>query len=318
MDRFEAMQLFVAVAELESFAAAARKLGLSPARVTRTIAALEDRIGAQLLRRTTRVVRLTEAGSSYLGQCKRILADVAEAEDLAATSQTELNGRLSVTAPQLFGRLHVAGILLEFLRSHPRVGLQVMFADHVVDLLEQNVDVAIRIAHLPDSSLRAVRVGAVRRVLCASPTYLREHGVPKQPSELAGHALIALSRLGEPRAWCFAHAGKLENIMPRSRLVVNSGDLALAAARAGEGLCNVVSYQIEDDVRKKRLRIVLADYELPPVPVHVVHRESRAGSARVRAFVALAVTRLRERLARLGDLSPRGSASSRGAPRAQQ
>jgi DNA-binding transcriptional LysR family regulator len=186
-----------------------------------------------------------------------------------------------------------------------------MFVDGVVDLLEQDIDVAVRIAHLPDSSLRAVRVGAVRRVVCASPAYLRQHGVPRQPGELAGHALVTFSGMGETRAWCFARDGKLENLTPRSRLVVNAVDLALAAARAGEGLCNVLSYQIEDDVRARRLRIVLADYELPPVPVHVVHREGRASSARVRAFVTLAVARLRERLARLDDLAPRGAASSR-------
>ncbi|MET0343240.1 MAG: LysR family transcriptional regulator [Polyangiales bacterium] len=311
MDRFEAMQLFVSVADLASFAAAARKHGLSPARVTRSIAALEQHVGTKLLHRTTRMVRLTEAGSGYLARCKQILAELEEAEASAGAADGSLHGRVSVTAPQLFGRLHVADVLLEFLRVHPRITLRVLFADRVVDLLEQNIDVAVRIAHLPDSDLRAVRVGAVRRVVVASPAYLRAHGVPRQPSDLATHALIAFSGLGEQRAWCFARAGRLENTLPRARLVVNSGDLALAAARAGQGLCNVLSYQVEEDVRQKRLRIVLAEHEPPPVPVHVVHREGKAGAARVRAFVELAVTRLRARLDRLGELAPRGS--TRGA-----
>lgn len=293
VDRLAAMELFVTVAELSSFAAAARRLSMSPARVTRAIAALEARIGARLLHRTTRVVRLTETGASYLIECKRILGQIDEAEARAASAEGEPIGRLTVTAPSMFGKLYVAPILLEFLRSHPRVSVRALFGDRVLDLYEQNIDVAVRIAHLADSNLMATRVGAVRRVVCASPAYLSAHGVPRTPSDLAGHTLVSFAGLGEPRVWHFEHHGRVESIAPRSRLLVDSVELAILAARAGEGLAWLPSYPIVDDVRTRRLRIVLAEYERPPLPVHVVHREAKGGAVRVRAFVALATARLR-------------------------
>jgi len=285
--------VFVAVAEKQSFAAAARKLGLSPARVTRAVASLEQRCGARLLHRTTRVVRLTDAGAHYLSECKRILSEVDAAEASAASSQRELHGQVSVTAPVLFGRFHVTPLLLSFLKQHPQVTLRALFHDRVVDLLEQNIDVAVRIAHLPNSSLRAIRVGSVRRVVCASPSYLRAHGTPTHPRDLRGHELIAFSGLGEPRSWSFSIEGKLETIAPRPRLVVNSGDLALDAARSGHGLTQVLSYQVAGAVKDKRLRLVLPEFEVPPVPVHVVHVEGKLASTRVRALVDFTVERLR-------------------------
>jgi len=296
MDRLEAMQVFVAVAEKQSFAAAARKLSLSPARVTRAVALLEERCAALLLHRTTRVVRLTEAGSRYLGECKRILGEVEEAEAGARDSQRGLRGQLSVTAPVLFGRLHVAPVLLAFLKLHAQLSVRALFHDRVVDLLEQNIDVAIRIAHLPSSSLRAIRVGSVRHVVCGSPGYLRARGTPTKPRDLLGHELIAFSGLGEPRAWTFYVAGKPETYPQRPRLIVNNSDLALLAARSGHGLTKVLSYQVEDDVRNKRLRVVLPEFEGPEVPVHVVHVEGKHASARVRAFVDFAVSSLRAAL----------------------
>lgn len=290
------MQLFVSVAEQQSFAAAARRHGQSAARVTRSIAALEARVGARLLHRTTRAVRLTDAGAAYLNHCKRILAEVEQAESLAATSHRELSGSLTLTAPIVFGRLHVAPIVSAFLARHPRVAMRVVFADHLVDLFEQNIDVAIRIARLPDSSMHAVRVGAVRRVVCASPSYLRARGVPEHPRELAAHDTISTSGQAQALSWSFAIDGRSERFEVRSRLVANAVDMALAAARAGQGLTRALSYQIVEDVSADRLRILLEAFEHDPVPVHVVRSEGRGASARVRAFAEFAARELRAAL----------------------
>jgi DNA-binding transcriptional LysR family regulator len=288
MDRFEAMQIFVSVAEHHSFAAAARGRGTSAARVTRAVASLEAQLGSRLLHRTTRAVRLTEAGASYLAQAKRILAELELAEAQARQAHTQLTGQLSITAPRLFGRLHVAPVVSAFLKQHPHVTLRVLFSDNLLDFYEQGLDVAIRIAHLPDSGLAAMRVGSVRRVVCGSPAYLRERGTPQHPRELAQHDLIAFAGEAAPQAWVFSIGGERERVPMRPRLIVNSSELSVSAAEAGDGLTRVLSYQVAQEVKQKRLRIVLSDYELPPVPVHVVHAEARAASARVRAFVKLA------------------------------
>ncbi|AKF11601.1 Transcriptional regulator, LysR family protein [Sandaracinus amylolyticus] len=293
VDRLEAMRAFVAVAEERGFASAARRLAMSPPAVTRAIASLEERIGTRLLHRTTRVVRLTDAGERYLADCKRILRDLEDAETIAAGLHAEPRGRLAVTAPATFGRLHVAPIVLELLERHPLLSVRALFVDHVVDLAEEGVDVAVRIAHLPDSSMRAVRVGTVRRVVCASPAYLEAHGAPRSPAELADRELIAFSGSGALRDWTFESQGETQVITPHARLIVNGAELAIAAALAGRGLTRVLSYQVEPELRAGRLRVVLEDHEPPPIPVHVVHREGRAVAAKVRAFVDLATTRLR-------------------------
>jgi DNA-binding transcriptional LysR family regulator len=298
MDRLETMQVFVQVAERASFAEAARALAVSAARVTRAVAALEQRCGARLLHRTTRVVRPTEAGVRYLAQCKQILAAIDEAEAQAASSQRDLSGQLSITAPVLLGRMHVAPVLFSFLKEHPRLTARVTFADHIVDMLEQQVEVAVRIGNLPDSGLTAIRVGQVRRVTVGAPAYLRAHGTPAHPDALREHALIAFAGMAEPQRWSYAIDGKIDAVAPVPRVTVNSGEVAIEAARAGHGLTKVLSYQVVDDVRAKRLKLLLVDYETPPVPVHVVHIEGRAASRRVRAFVEHAVERLRTSLTR--------------------
>lgn len=290
------MQVFVSVAEQQSFIAAARRHSLSAARVTRAVAALEKRLGARLLHRTTRAVRLTDAGASYLAQCKRILSEIEAAEVSAATSHRELSGPISITAPRLFGRLHVSSIITGFMKRHPRVTLRALFADQVLDFFEQNLDVAIRIAQLPDSSLRAIRVGSVRRVVCASPEYLRAHGTPRHPHDVPEHRVIGFSGQSEPEAWSFRVEGRHERVATRPRLLVNTADLAVAAALAGQGLTRVLSYQVASEIEARRLRVVLTDYELPAVPVHVVHVEGREASARVRAFVEYAVAQLKAAL----------------------
>lgn len=300
MDRFENMQIFVSVAELQSFAGAARRHVLSAARVTRAVAALERAIGAKLLHRTTRALRLTEAGSTYLSQCKRILSDVEAAEASAVSAHGELSGSFTLTAPVLFGRLHVTPIVNAFLKRHPRVSMRVLFADSMLDFFEQNIDVAIRIAHLPDSNLRVITVGSVRRVVCGAPGYLRVRGTPRTPAELAGHDTIAFTGQAE-HVWAFAAPEQPERIQVRPRLTVNTADLAIAAARAGQGLTRVLSYQVADDVAHKRLKLLLSDYELPPVPVQLVRLEGREASARVRAFADFAAPLLRTALIRVQE-----------------
>jgi DNA-binding transcriptional LysR family regulator len=290
MDRFETMRVFVAVAETQGFAAAARRLAMSPPAVTRAVLALEDRIGARLLHRTTRVVRLTDAGARFLADCKRILAEVDEAEASAAGSHAEPRGQIGVTAPILFGRMHVVPIILDFLERYPNISTRLLFRDSLVDLIGDAFDVAIRIAHLPDSSLRAIQVGSVRRVVCASRAYLAAHGTPRTPDELSQHETIAFSASAEPAEWTFA-AGR--TVTPAARFTVSGSDVAIAAAVAGRGITRVLSYQVASEVRAGRLEIILADFEPPLLPINVVYAEGLRAAARVRTFVDFAVDRLR-------------------------
>ena len=307
MDRLAAMKVFAAVAEEESFASAARLLGLSPPAVTRAVAALEERIGARLLDRTTRRVRLTEAGSRFLDDCKRILTEIDEAEASAAGAHAQPRGPLAVTAPVMFGRMHVAPVVLDFLTRYPGVTPRLMLLDRVVDLMEEGLDVAIRIAHLPDSSLSAVRVGTVRRVVCASPHYLQARGTPQTPSDLAGHDAILFAHAGATLEWPFVSKQRIQTAKPRTQFAVNTADVAIAAAVAGHGLTNVLSYQIAPELAAGRLQIVLAAFEPPPLPIHIVHLAGRQASARVRAFVDFAAARLRKDAA-LNAVTPASSA----------
>lgn len=290
MDRLESMRVFVAVAEDQGFAPAARRLAMSPPAVTRAVAALEERIGTRLFHRTTRIVRLTEAGDRYLADCKRILGEIEEAEASAAGSHAEPRGHLAVTAPVMFGRMHVAPVVLEFLARHPRVTARMLFLDRVADLIDEGLDIAIRIAHLPDSSLHAIRVGSVRRVVCASPEYLAARGTPRIPADLSQHDAIAFSLGPAAEEWSFASGA---TVAPSTRLVVNSNDVAIAAAAAGRGVARVLSYQIAPELRACRLQVVLAEFEPPPIPISVVYAEGRRAAAKVRAFVDFAVERLR-------------------------
>jgi DNA-binding transcriptional LysR family regulator len=293
MDRFETMRAFVAVAEAASFAGAARQLGQSPPAVTRAVAALEERIGARLLHRTTRSVRLTDAGARYLGDAKRILAELDEAEASAAGAHAAPRGQLGLTAPVMFGRMYVAPLLLDFLARFPAVSARVMFADRLVDLMEEGLEVAVRIAHLEDSSLTAVRVGEVRRVICASPKFLAVNGRPRRPADLAGAAIVSFATGPVPDAWVFTKGGAVESLHPAARLSANSNDVTIAAAEAGAGFVRALSYQVAPQLSGGTLEIVLADYEEPPLPIHIVHIAGRRASARLRAFVDFAVERLR-------------------------
>jgi DNA-binding transcriptional LysR family regulator len=298
MDRLDEWRLFVAVAERRSFTAAARADRRSPQAVTRAIAALEARVGARLLHRTTRSVSLTDEGARRLESCRRALAAFAELE---AGGAGEPRGVLTVTAPVLFGQLHVLPIVREFLGRFPAVDVRLSLLDRVVALAEEAVDLGVRIGGLPDSSLRSRLVGHVRWVVCASPAYLQRRGTPRDPRALARHACIAFTGTTPvPERWSFARRGGRErSVLVRSRLVVNTGQAAVDAALAGLGLARVLSYQVEDLVARQRLRIVLADHEPPPAPIHIVQlpgAQVRAASA----FADLAVERLRARFSRQG------------------
>jgi DNA-binding transcriptional LysR family regulator len=296
MDRLETMRVFVAVAEAAGFALAARRLAMSAPAVTRAISALEKRVGTRLLHRTTRVVRLTDAGVRFFADCKRILSEIEEAEGSAAGSHAEPRGRLTITASTMFGRLYVAPVIVDFLARYPLVTVRTVFADRVVDLLEEGLDAAVRISHLPDSSLTAIKVGSVRRVTCASPAYLEARGAPRAPAALVEHDTIMFSQDGNTGGWAFPVGGALERVRLQPRLIANAAEVAIAAAVAGRGITRVLSYQIAAELQAGRLRIVLAEYEPAPIPVSVVFPEGRRAAAKVRAFVDFAVQSLRERL----------------------
>lgn len=289
MDRLETMAVFVAVADLRGFAPAARRLGLSPSAVTRMIAALEDRLSIHLLQRTTRSVTLTDAGARYLESARRILSAVEEADAAARAERSEPTGRLVVAAPSSFGRLQVAPLLSEFLARYPAVRGELTLTDRLVNLLEEGVDVAVRIGHLDDSSFRVRAVGVTRRVLVASPAYLAQRGRPRTPAELAGHALIQFTSLQPTPEWTFAQAGALERVSLSPALVTNSADVAVEHAERGGGLAQVLAYQALAGLRAGRLSLVLSAYEQAPVPIQLVYPGARLISASVRAFIELAV-----------------------------
>ncbi|MFA5120639.1 LysR family transcriptional regulator [Zavarzinia sp.] len=294
MDRLDTMRIFVSVADRQGFAAAARDLNLSPPAVTRAIAALETRLGARLLERTTRAVRPTEAGLRFLADARRILAEVAEAEASATGSHGRPAGTLGVTAPVMFGRLHVAPAFFDFLAEHRAVNGRLLLLDRVVDLMEEGLHVAVRIAQLPDSALTAIRCGQVRRVVCAAPAYLERRGPPRRPEDLTEHDAIAFSSASQPGPWLFpAAGGGLDPVLPAHQMLVNTADAAVAAAVAGHGVVRVLSYQAAADVAAGRLVHLLEDFEPPPVPVQVVHLDGRRAAARIRAFVDFMVDRLR-------------------------
>ena len=294
MDRLKTMTAFVAVAEEAGFAPAARRLNMSPPSVTRAISALEERLGARLFHRTTRTVRMTEAGQRYLIDCRRILSEIEEAESGAAGLHAIPRGMVTVTASVLFGRNVLTPLMLEFLDRTPEVSITTLFVDRVVHLVDEGIDVAIRIAELPDSTLLAARVGSVRRVLCASPAYLDQQGRPGTPADLSGHDLINFVNLSHGGEWHFVRDGKPQTYKPQSRLHVNNADVAIAAATAGRGITRVLSYMIASQLESGELEIVLEPFAPPAVPVHVVHKEPGLTAARVRAVVDFLVERLRQ------------------------
>lgn len=285
MDLLDSMRAFSSVADLGSFAEAARRLRLSPAAVTRAVAALEDRLGLPLLARTTRSVRLTERGAIYRETCRRILTDLEDGERRVRGEDAAPRGGLAVAAPLMFGRLHVLPIIMRLLKDHPDLSVRLTLSDRLVHFVEDGIDVAVRIGEPADSALRAVKVGEVRRVLAASPGYLRARGTPATPADLAAHDIVAFEGLDASRDWHFANSTGLR-VAPR--LSVNTADAAIAAAEAGLGITRTLSYQVQAPLAAKRLRLVLEDFVPTTVPINLIHPVARMGSANVAAFIAAA------------------------------
>ncbi len=293
MDRLHQIQVFVAVVDANGFAGAARKLNLSPPAVTRAINELESQLGARLLTRTTRVVRVTEAGERYAEDCRRILAELVEADESVAGLHANPRGRLTLTAPVLFGAQVVTPIVTEYLRLHPEVQAQCWFLDRIVNMMDEGVDVAVRIGELPDSSLQAVRVGQVRRVIVATPQYLKSAPPLQVPADLQAHAIVAASAVTPNAEWRLQQAGEPIAVKLQPRFTTTSNDAAIQACLQHFGLTRLLSYQVASLQAEGRLQTVLTDFEPPPLPVHVVHREGRYASKKARAFIDLAVERLR-------------------------
>jgi DNA-binding transcriptional LysR family regulator len=295
MDKLQAMTTFVTVVETEGFASAARKLNVSPSVVSRVMTELEEHLGVRLLTRTTRVVRVTDAGAAFFEDCRRILGEIELAELSAAGANQTPRGQLTVTAPVLFGKMYVVPLAQDYLTRYPAVNLNCWFLDRVVNLVDEGIDIAVRIGELPNSSLQAIAVGKVRRVLCASPAYLEAHGVPQRPEDLGSHVTIQATNLTPAPEWRFRVDGRSVSVPIQPRLVTTTNDSAIAAALGGMGLARVLSYQIAQELAEGTLRIVLPEYEFAPWPVHVVHREGKHVNQKVRAFIDLAVETLRAR-----------------------
>ncbi len=293
MDKFQAIQVFVKVADCQSFAGAAREMGMSPPAVTRSVSMLEEALGTRLFVRTTRVTRLTDSGRGFLADSRRILADLQEAEEAAAGSHAEPQGELRITAPVLFGRMYVTPILGEFLQLYPRVQASTLYLDRNVSLIDEAIDVAIRIGELPDSSLTAIRCGTVRPVMFGSPDYFEMHGVPAHPDDLSHHVLVQSTAVAVSNEWNFVENGKPRSIRIEPRIRMNTNDAVIEMVVRGWGVSRLFSYQVAPLIAEGRLRAILEGYELPPLPIHVVHQEGRTVSARTRKFVDFIVERLR-------------------------
>ncbi|PWE28820.1 LysR family transcriptional regulator [Maritimibacter sp. 55A14] len=292
MDRIQALEVFVAVAEAGSLAAGARIVGLSAPSATRGINALEERLGARLFTRTTRRVRLTDVGTAYLEDARSILAQLRAADDAAAGAATNPTGLLRITSSVEFGRIYINPILTDYLDIYPSVSAEVLMVDRIVNLVEEGLDVGVRIGPLPSSGLSAVRVGRVRRVICGAPEYFRKHGVPQTARDLQDHRVVSASPVSPVTDWRFG-AAKDQAVRVRPRLTVSSVAAAIEIACRGWGLCRVLSYQIGPELNAGTLQIVLEDDEPEPLPIHLVHIEGRRATAKVRSFIELARDRLR-------------------------
>ena len=299
MDRLDAMRAFVAAVEGGSLASSARRLGVSAAAVTRAIDALEARLGMRLLQRSTRALRLSRFGETYLATCREVLATLDQAERGAEAEVEIPAGLLTVTAPVLFGELHVAPVFDAFLDGHPAVRGRLLLLDRVVDLADEGIDVAIRLSVLPDSPLVAVRLGTVRRILCAAPAYLARRGVPRAPRDLAGHAVIVGGDGDRPDLLRF----RGETVAVTPRLVVNSAAVAIAIAVGGRGIVPVMSYQVAERIASGALVRLLTEHERPAVPVSLVRPPGRPETARLRAFLADAAPALRRRLTEIAAVA---------------
>lgn len=288
MDRLDSLEAFTHVAELGGFAAAARTMRVSPTALTRAIAALEARLGALLLHRTTRSVRLTEEGQAFLPRARQVLADLRDAEHQVMGAKAEPQGALAVTAPVLFGRMHIVPIVASLMQRHPRLSVRLLLLDRNVHLVEEGMDIAIRIGELADSTLRAVRLGEVRRVLVASPAYIATQGRPEQARDLKQHAIVAFTGINPNDEWRLGSA----TVKVRPRLVLNNADAGISAVKQGLGIGRFLSYQVSEDLAAGRLVTVLEEAASEPAPVHLLYQRERASSPNIRQFVEMAKAHL--------------------------
>lgn len=300
MDRFDAMSVLLAVVEEGSLSAGARRLGTPLATISRKVSDLEQHLGTKLLVRTSRRVVLTDAGRGYVEASKRILEQVEEAEKIAAGEYREPRGQLAITTPVVFGRLHVLPVATEFLAAHPQIDLRMYMIDRYVNLLDEHLDVGVRLGHLEDSALIATRVGQVRRVICASPAYIARRGKPNLPEGLRDHDGITFQGFSTSPGWRYRGDSEALAVEPQTRMAVNSVEAAIDAAVAGVGIVRVLSYQVVDQIRSGTLVPLLEDFEPEPLPVQLVYAGLGTLPLKVRAFVDWTVPRLRARLAALG------------------
>ena len=297
MDKLDAMAIFVAVVQEGGFSAAARRLGVSAPVVTRAVSELEAAMNVRLLVRTTRVVKVTEVGERYAQDCRRVLGELQDIEQAASGSHGAVKGKLVVSASVMFGRLRLNAVVLDYLKQYPETEVECRFLDRNVNLLNEDVDVAIRIGDLPDASFHATPLTTVRRVVCASPEYLKRHGTPKSPKYLEKHTLVAALGVEPGAEWKFRSGSGVDAatvaVPVRSRLSTNSNDHAIAAASEGLGITRVLSYMIEAQLASGALVEVLAKHAPPAVPVQALQHQGPRASRKVRAFIDLAVERLR-------------------------
>jgi DNA-binding transcriptional LysR family regulator len=317
IDRLDAMRVFVTALDEGSLVGAGRRLGRSPAAVTRAIAFLESHVGAQLLHRTTRKIRLTETGERYVSVCQHVLLHLQEADLLVTGDRAAPRGVLTVTAPVMFGTRILRPIIGAFLRNHPAVQIRYLLLDRMVNMIDEGVDVAIRIAQLPDSSLIAMHIGEVRRVLCASPDYLARKPPITAPSDLAEHDCIAVAQLTPNELWSFPPAPGsrvARTVRVKPRFMVNVDEAAVNAAVAGEGIVRIMSYKIDREVRDGRLVVLLPEDELPRLPVHLIVPDGRLAMAKVRAFVDFVRPRLKSEFAGMNRPWPDAAEIMQGSP----
>ncbi len=302
MDRLDAMKVLLAVVDEGSLSAGARRLGTPLATVSRKMAELERHLGTQLLVRGSRRIALTDAGTAFVAASRAILDRVEEAERSAAGEYSEPRGELAITAPAVFGQRHVLPLALEFLSAHPRIDLRLLLIDRHVSLVEEHLDVGLRIGHLEDSALRATRVGEVRRVICASPAYLAGHGTPTRPDDLAAHDGISFRSFAVAPEWRYRGDTASFSVQPRTRMAVNTTEAAIAAAVAGAGFVRVLSYQVGDELRSGTLVAVLEAFAPDPIPVQLIYAAQGMLPAKTRAFIDWIAPRLRSRLTALNNV----------------
>jgi len=300
MDRFASMATFAAVVEAGSFSAASRKLAVPLATISRKVSDLEDLLGISLINRATRKISLTDVGRSYYESCRRLLDELGEMERAATGEYQTPRGELVVTAPIVFGRMHLTPVVVDFLKAYPEVQMRLQLEDRVINLNDEPIDLAMRISDLPDSSQMAVRVCQIRYVVCATPAYLAKHGTPKHPSELINHDCVTRTKLAAPDSWPFKIGAQIKSFQVQRRLSVNTAEAGIEAVLAGAGLARVLCYQIAQAQRDGKIVTVLGDFEPPALPLSFVYPSTRAVPMKLRAFLDFAVPRLKQRLLQPG------------------